>query len=230
MKPRNGLPRDAGDYRSHDPFGYLRLVLDRAIAEALSSVELDPGARILDFGSGPQPYRPLLPADCDYIAADLPDDPRADIAIVDGRVELPDASVDLVLSTQVLEHVLDPQLYLAECHRVLRPGGTLLLSTHGIYYHHPCPTDLWRWTDEGLALVMANANLRVESIAPVLGAVPTALVLMMMSTMGRLPWGLRQAVVIGLTLAIRLTSRLPLDRQVPAHWIYVARARREAEG
>lgn len=49
----------------------------------------------------------------------------------DGFLEaLPDSSVDCVTSTEVLEHVYHhPVGYLAECWRVLRPGGLLLLST-----------------------------------------------------------------------------------------------------
>jgi ubiquinone/menaquinone biosynthesis C-methylase UbiE len=40
-----------------------------------------------------------------------------------------DGAFDLVLSHSVIEHVLDARAYLAECHRVLRPGGCLYLST-----------------------------------------------------------------------------------------------------
>jgi SAM-dependent methyltransferase len=40
-----------------------------------------------------------------------------------------DGAFDLVLSHSVIEHVLDARAYLRECHRVLRPGGTLYLST-----------------------------------------------------------------------------------------------------
>lgn len=36
---------------------------------------------------------------------------------------------DLVLSHSVIEHVMDAGAYLSECHRVLRPGGVLYLST-----------------------------------------------------------------------------------------------------
>ena len=41
----------------------------------------------------------------------------------------PDASFDLVLSHSVIEHVSQARTYLAECHRVLRKGGVLFLST-----------------------------------------------------------------------------------------------------
>jgi SAM-dependent methyltransferase len=44
--------------------------------------------------------------------------------------ELADGSVDCVVSTEVLEHLYHhPSGYLAECWRILRPGGLLVLST-----------------------------------------------------------------------------------------------------
>ena len=42
---------------------------------------------------------------------------------------LPDASVDTVVNFQVIEHLWDQPTFIAECARVLRPGGELLIST-----------------------------------------------------------------------------------------------------
>ena len=42
---------------------------------------------------------------------------------------LPTASFDLILCTEVVEHLPDSSPALREMHRLLRPGGTLLLST-----------------------------------------------------------------------------------------------------
>ncbi|MGV9710455.1 class I SAM-dependent methyltransferase [Gordonia sp. NPDC003424] len=42
---------------------------------------------------------------------------------------LPDASVDVVVNFQVIEHLWDQAAFIAECRRVLRPGGELLIST-----------------------------------------------------------------------------------------------------
>jgi SAM-dependent methyltransferase len=42
---------------------------------------------------------------------------------------LPDAAVDVVVNFQVIEHLWDQGQFVAECLRVLRPGGVLLMST-----------------------------------------------------------------------------------------------------
>lgn len=45
------------------------------------------------------------------------------------ELPLPDASVDVVVNFQVIEHLWDQGQFVAECLRVLRPGGVLLIST-----------------------------------------------------------------------------------------------------
>jgi 2-polyprenyl-3-methyl-5-hydroxy-6-metoxy-1,4-benzoquinol methylase len=38
-------------------------------------------------------------------------------------------SVDFVVTFQVIEHIQDDKFFLEDIHRVLKPGGTLLLTT-----------------------------------------------------------------------------------------------------
>jgi SAM-dependent methyltransferase len=153
-------------FTDHDWLVQTRLA--SAILEALPALG-HTGARVLDFGAGCMPYRDdFLAAGYGYIGADI--DGSCDIRIdADGRLPLADASVDAVVSFQVLEHVADIAQYLAEARRVLRSDGRLLLSTHGSWPYHPHPTDYRRWTRDGLILDLGNAGFGVDSIQPVVG-------------------------------------------------------------
>src|SRR4051794_25160393 len=44
-------------------------------------------------------------------------------------IPLPDASVDVVVSFETIEHVPNMNAFMAECHRVLVPGGRIIIST-----------------------------------------------------------------------------------------------------
>ncbi len=140
---------------------YIRTQLRNAIDEFAHKYCQD--AKLIDYGCGDKPYLPLLNAYvASYVGADLQDNPQADVIIdTSGTVDLPDASADVVLSTQVLEHVSSPDLYLRECYRLLSAEGLLIISTHGHWPYHPHPTDYWRWTNEGLKKIIAENGFEV---------------------------------------------------------------------
>ena len=127
----------------------------------LADAEPGPQATVVDFGCGEQPYRSLF-SGCNYFGVDLAGNAAADVHTdPNGRVPLADESADLVLSTQALVHVADPVTYLDECHRMLRPGGTLVLTTHGVMFAIRHPTDFWRWTCDGLRLIVERAGFAI---------------------------------------------------------------------
>jgi ubiquinone/menaquinone biosynthesis C-methylase UbiE len=67
-----------------------------------------------------------------------------------------DAVADLLLCIQVLEHCMDPRTVIEEMHRVLKPGGTLVLSTVLLYELHGSPDDYYRFTDSALRSLTAQ--------------------------------------------------------------------------
>jgi SAM-dependent methyltransferase len=182
--------------------------LEALVAELVGAAALGPGARAVDYGCADAPYRHLLGASVEYVGADLIGNPAATVTLQpDGTLPLPDGSADLVLSTQVLEHVEAPVSYLAEAYRVLRPGGSLVLTTHGIMYLHRDPQDYWRWTSDGLALVVSDAGFRVAEQRGILGLAAAALQLLQAGTAGRVPRFLRRPYVVLMQALIALADR-----------------------
>src|SRR5688572_7417485 len=106
--------------------------------------------RLLDVGCGEKPYAPVFEHAAEYVGLDTAEHAHADLVGPIESIPAEDASFDLVLCIQVLEHVDDPAQGIRELHRVTRPGGRVLLATHGAMVYHPNPVDLWRWTNEGL--------------------------------------------------------------------------------
>ncbi len=126
----------------------------RAIVSSLrdASGYLSAG-KILDVGCGTSPYRDLLPAGSSYTGIDIPTgEGKPDIVIApDKPWPLENAAYDSVICTQVLEHAENKDLLLAEIRRVLRPGGTLLLSVPFIYSEHGMPWDYRRFSVNGVS-------------------------------------------------------------------------------
>lgn len=128
--------------------------------------------RVLDIGCGGKPYLPFVaPYAVSYCGIDSAPGPAVDLVVAAEQLPFDDESFDLVLCTQVLEHVQDPRATIAEIHRVLAPGGGALVSTHGVFLFHPDPPpsdqDYWRWTHAGLRKEFGRAgswdSLQVEA-------------------------------------------------------------------
>lgn len=105
--------------------------------------EVPAGAKVLDVGAGPCRYRSFF-SHCDYRAQDfalyegsvtpIANDldtwkyGRLDYVCDATDIPVPAGEFDAVLCTEVLEHVPRPIDVMRECARVLRPGGTLLVT------------------------------------------------------------------------------------------------------
>lgn len=75
------------------------------------------------------PDRRVVGIDLEPVGADNPVIDEFRLIGEDGRWPFDDASVDLAVSDFVLEHVVDPEAFVAELARVLRPGGVFLART-----------------------------------------------------------------------------------------------------
>jgi SAM-dependent methyltransferase len=148
-------------------FRKLGLALDpgarrmRADLRRVSSY-LQPAERVLDLGSGTAPYAPLF-AHRNYVTADLfaDSDVRCDAA----ALPFADKAFDLVLCTEVLEHVPNPDATLHEIRRTMRANGALVLTTPLTWGVH-APQDYHRWTESGLRQLLARHEFKVVELRP----------------------------------------------------------------
>ncbi|HXV13468.1 MAG TPA: class I SAM-dependent methyltransferase [Candidatus Krumholzibacteria bacterium] len=126
------------------------------------------GSLVIDVGCGESPYRAMLSGFARYVGFDAPGRPDSashpDVVGDAGALPFRTASADAVLCTEVIEHVPDPAILLAEAHRVLVPGGSLLLSSPFTWHLHDEPHDYWRFTEYGLRLLLERAGFRVAAV------------------------------------------------------------------
>lgn len=154
-----------------------RYLARMAILQAIRICSPHLRGRCLDVGCGDQPYRPLLlhpPFRIHELlgldrAGDRCQHAPPDLVWVDGRIPLPEASIDSALCTEVLEHCPSPAAILAEVHRVLKPGGSLVLTLPFLWPLHEVPHDWCRYSPFALKELLSNAGFDVSELRPLGG-------------------------------------------------------------
>lgn len=111
---------------------------------------------VLDVGCGDAPYRSLF-SNATYIGVEMKarsehgSRKNGANVLYDGK-HLPffDGVFDHIVCNQVLEHVFEPKPFLDELNRVLRPGGSVLLTVPFVWDEHEQPYDFARYSSFGL--------------------------------------------------------------------------------
>jgi SAM-dependent methyltransferase len=105
----------------------------------------------LDIGAGDGYYRDLFP---NSVTVDADADRKPDIVADAHHLPFADETFDVVICTEVLEHLHTPEQAMSEFRRVLKPGGRLLLTTRFIFPLHDVPGDYYRYTKYGLRYLL----------------------------------------------------------------------------
>jgi len=129
---------------------------------------------VLDIGCGEKPfYIDIQKQIIRYIGLDHPgtEHQKENIDVFGIAKYLPfkNESFDMVLLTQVIEHLEDPQKALYETYRILKQNGILIISWPFLYPVHEAPRDFYRYTDFGMKHLATQAGFIVKSLVPVSG-------------------------------------------------------------
>ena len=142
-----------------------------SIAKALRPAMAGLHGDVLDVGAGESPWRDWLPPGAAYYgidvqsAADYGMSRQPDVVYFDGRsIPYPAARFDGAICVEVLEHVEEPEPFLAEIARVLKPRSALLLTMPWSARRHHLPHDFQRFTREKLLLVLQRAGFEQVDI------------------------------------------------------------------
>jgi len=144
-----------------NPFYFARSGLRDAMTEFAPMLS----GRLLDVGCGSKPYQALFTVYA-YIGLDIDSEASRKRGIADHHYDgntfpFADASFDSVLCNQVLEHVFNPNEFLGEIVRVLKPGGKLLLTVPFVWDEHEQPYDYARYSSFGLRALLEKQGLKV---------------------------------------------------------------------
>lgn len=173
----------------------------------------EPTLDVLDVGCGTKPFRALFHPSCHYIGVDFDGASGADVLHDLGTpLPFPDASADVVLLSEVLEHVPDPELLLSEAARILRPGGELFVSAPFAFPIHGRPYDFRRFTQYYYEAIPSRLPFQLVELetSNQVASTPLLLVQQLILSVPRVPWALRCVTwtfLNVLTLALEAVAR-----------------------
>lgn len=129
---------------------------------------LPPSTDVLDVGAGEAPYRELF-LEHRYVTLDRADTQHSGEVDMQGSADsipVGDGSFDVVVCTQVLEHVPRPLDALREFRRVLRSGGILIATVPFLWEEHETPFDYYRYTRYGIEHLARSAGFSEVEVKP----------------------------------------------------------------
>jgi SAM-dependent methyltransferase len=158
---RDFQPRAFPDSSDH---GFMTVHL---IERSISLLAPELTGDLLDVGCGKQPYRSYFGHVKSHKACDFDGNRgEVDFACPAHQIPLPDESLDSILCTEVLEHVPDALAVWREFHRLLRPGGKVLLTTPMYWPAHELPYDFHRFPEHGLRHLVSESGFELKAIIP----------------------------------------------------------------
>lgn len=84
--------------------------------------------------------------------------PQATIVAELGRPnDIPDNSFDCIICTHVLNAVFELEKFIADVHRILRPGGVLLVAVPHVSMYDPDAGEIWRFTPGGVGALLRRS-------------------------------------------------------------------------
>ncbi|MDI6654439.1 MAG: class I SAM-dependent methyltransferase [Candidatus Hydrothermarchaeota archaeon] len=132
--------------------------LRKEYEKTLKKLNPPQNSKILEIGTGNISYKKYFP-NCDFISSDMDASYQVDDVVDVHNIKYPDNYFDVVLFHGILEHIESPEQALDEIYRVLKPSGIAIVSTIFFFPYHYFPSDYWRFTEQGLKLLLKKFKI-----------------------------------------------------------------------
>lgn len=134
-----------------------RANLYKWLQEALVSNKANNRSPVLNIGAGGEVAEIIRLAGVEALSIDIDPSRCPDmVADIEDLAAVGDASVEVVICVEVLEHVRHPHQAIAELFRILKPGGLVVGSVPFILGIHDHPIDYFRFTRFGLLQLFSD--------------------------------------------------------------------------
>jgi SAM-dependent methyltransferase len=151
----------------YDIFRHPFLLIRKGIEKDIAILSKQIKGTVLDFGCGSKPYKKYFTHADNYIGLDIEQsghshkNEQIDVFYDGKTIPFANNYFDASFSSEVFEHVFNIDEVLKEIHRVLKPGGTLLLSCPFAWPEHETPYDFARYSSFGIKFVLEKNGFEI---------------------------------------------------------------------
>ncbi|MDR3128694.1 MAG: class I SAM-dependent methyltransferase [Tannerellaceae bacterium] len=150
--------------------GYIIYLYHFADLKKAFDLYIKDGNDVLDIGCGNKPYEEYIQGlinpkeqtarytGCDIVQSSAQ---KVDIICEATNIPEPSGTYDIVLCTQVIEHVFEHQKVFSEAYRLLKPGGYFIVSGPMVWSLHEEPYDFYRFTKYGFCELLTGSGFSI---------------------------------------------------------------------
>ena len=145
-------------------------LIRKALWRHVQKFSLKASGDVLDFGCGSKPYSRLFSNCASYVGVDIAISghnhkvSKVDFYYDGKKLPFGDCTFDHIISVEVFEHLPNASDIMSEFKRVLRPGGTVFITTPFLYPEHEMPFDFFRYTTSGITQLAHEGGFSITSL------------------------------------------------------------------
>lgn len=146
-----------------NPFFWGRAAIYLSVKKFAANIS----GKTVDVGSGSKPYKNLFNNVTEYIGLDIEQSghnhqtSNIDVFYDGETFPFENSTIDSLVFFEVLEHVFNPEQFLSEITRVVKPGGKCVVTIPFLWGEHEQPYDFARYSSFGLKHMFAKHGLEI---------------------------------------------------------------------